>query len=134
LTDAQRRTDLFSIITYFHDLLDPALKRTPAHILRYPTDHSAEPYMKDHSLGPKPPAPIIGLLTSTPHALSTYLLGKGFIVRPVVPPTVPAGEERVRVCLRAGIGRDVVKRLVAAIEEWTRLQILDVTEGVRAKL
>lgn len=126
---------MFSIITYFHDLLDPVLKRTPSHILRYPTNHSAEPFTKDHPLGPKPPAPIIGLLTSTPHALSTYLLREGFIVRPVVPPTVPAGEERVRVCLRAGIGRDVVKKLVEAIEDWTILQIQDLpTQAIRAKL
>jgi len=47
-------------------------------------------------------------------------LEKGFIVRPVVPPTVPAGEERVRVCLRAGIEQAVIERLVQAIEEWTK--------------
>lgn len=95
--------------------------------------HSAEPFPQslDH-LDAKPPAPIIGLLTSTPHALSTYLLEKGFIVRPVVPPTVPAGEERVRVCLRAGIEPDVIKKLVQAIEEWTR-QAQD-SAVVKAKL
>jgi 8-amino-7-oxononanoate synthase len=96
-----------------------------------------EPFAKGLAhLESKPPAPIIGLLTSTPHALSTYLLAKGFIVRPVVPPTVPAGEERVRVCLRAGIERKVVERLVGAVEEWTILQARtrdDQTE-IRAKL
>jgi 8-amino-7-oxononanoate synthase len=132
----QRRKDLFSIITHFHDLLDPVLKRTPADVLRYPTDHSAEPFPRGLSIETKPPAPIVGLLTSTPHALSTFLLEKGFIVRPVVPPTVPPGEERVRVCLRAGIDRDVVKSLVGAIEEWTRLlvQNTQTRDGLRAKL
>lgn len=103
-----------SLIKYFHGLLDPVLQRqrTPAHILRYP------PAQCFASHAP-PPAPIIGLLTRTPHALSAHLLTQGFIVRPVVPPTVPPGEERVRVCLRAGIDQDVVKRLVAAIEQWT---------------
>jgi 8-amino-7-oxononanoate synthase len=129
----QRRTDLFSRITQFHDLLDPIIRRIPAHILRYPKTPSAEPFPQSLAhLDAKPPAPIIGLLTSTPHALSTYLLEKGFIVRPVVPPTVPAGEERVRVCLRAGIEQDVIKRLVQAIEEWTK-QAQD-SAVVKAKL
>jgi len=43
-------------------------------------------------------------------------------VRPVVPPTVPAGEERVRVCLRAGIERNVIAKLVEAIKQWTEMQ------------
>lgn len=112
---------MFSRIKQFHDLLDPIIRHTPAHVLRYPKTHSAEPF--PHTLAhldAKPPAPIIGLLTSTPHALSTYLLEKGFLVRPVVPPTVPVGEERVRVCLRAGIEQAVIERLVQAIEEWTK--------------
>lgn len=52
-------------------------------------------------------------------------------MRPVVPPTVPAGEERVRVCLRAGIERDVIDRLVQAIEEWTKTAE---SSSVKAKL
>ena len=54
-------------------------------------------------------------------------------MRPVVPPTVPAGEERVRVCLRAGIERDVIVRLVEAIRQWTELQVQE-TNVVKAKL
>lgn len=104
----------------------------PAHVLRYPKTLPAPPFPDGLAhLDAKPPAPIIGLLTSTPHALSTYLLEKGFIVRPVVPPTVPAGEERVRVCLRAGIERDVIGRLVQAIEEWTKTAE---SSSVKAKL
>jgi 8-amino-7-oxononanoate synthase len=119
----QRRSDLSSLITYFHDLLDPVLRRIPPQILRYPTYLSSAPFPKGLShLEPVPPTPIIGLLTATPHALSNFLLDKGFIVRPVVPPTVPVGEERVRVCLRSGIERGTVKKLVQAIEEWTGSQ------------
>lgn len=40
------------------------------------------------------------------------------MVRPVVPPTVPAGSERVRVCLHAGNTEGDVDRLVARIGEW----------------
>lgn len=53
-------------------------------------------------------------------------------MRPVVPPTVPAGEERVRVCLRAGIDQDVIDRLVQAIEEWTKQA--QVSAVVKARL
>ena len=60
----------------------------------------------------------MGLLTPTPHALSAFLLEKGFIIRPVVPPTVPPGGERIRICLRAGMQKEVLRRLVGALDEW----------------
>jgi 8-amino-7-oxononanoate synthase len=66
---------------------------------------------------------IIALLTRNPHALSAFLLEKGFIVRPVVPPTVPPGAERVRICLRAEIERDVVERLAEALAEWVEMKV-----------
>lgn len=56
-------------------------------------------------------------------------MDKGFIVRPVVPPTVPAGEERVRVCLRAGMDREVIRRLIRGVEEWTKVKINEEREG-----
>lgn len=49
-------------------------------------------------------------------------------MRPVVPPTVPPGEERVRVCLRADMDVNVVQRLVDALEEWVDRQ-LALSEG-----
>lgn len=39
-------------------------------------------------------------------------------MRPVVPPTVPPGEERVRVCLRADMEKETVARLVDALRQW----------------
>ena len=45
------------------------------------------------------------------------------IVRPVVPPTVPPGSERVRICLRAGMGEDVIRKLAVALEEWVEAKI-----------
>jgi 8-amino-7-oxononanoate synthase len=66
------------------------------------------------------------LLTSTPHALSNFLLQKGYIVRPVVPPTVPPGGERVRICLRAGMRKEVVEGLVDAIGEWVEGRVKEV--------
>ena len=40
------------------------------------------------------------------------------MVRPIVPPTVPEGTQRVRVCLHAGNTFQDVERLVAAIRDW----------------
>ena len=33
--------------------------------------------------------------------LATHLFGKGFFVRPILSPTVPAGKERIRICLHS---------------------------------
>lgn len=35
-----------------------------------------------------------------------------------MPPTVPEGTQRVRVCLHAGNTEEEVRRLVGALEEW----------------
>jgi 8-amino-7-oxononanoate synthase len=39
-------------------------------------------------------------------------------VRPIVPPTVPEGTQRVRVCLHAGNSRQDVEALVQRIRTW----------------
>lgn len=115
-----------SLINHFHALLDPLLRHTPSSILRYPPNQSPfHPTQPDSSVATEMkslPAPIIGLLTPTPHALSTFLLERGFIVRPVVPPTVPPGEERVRVCLRSGIEKTTIASLVDALRQWVESQ------------
>lgn len=40
------------------------------------------------------------------------------MVRPIVPPTVPEGTQRVRVCLHAGNSKQEVEVLVASIRAW----------------
>lgn len=45
------------------------------------------------------------------------------MIRAVVPPTVPWGTERVRVCLHAGNTLEEVERLVRVLEEWCDKQI-----------
>jgi len=47
------------------------------------------------------------------------------MVRPIVHPTVPRGEERVRVCLHAGNTMDEIRGLVERIKDWV--------EGERVK-
>jgi len=40
------------------------------------------------------------------------------MVRPIVPPTVPEGTQRVRVCLHAGNSFEDIESLVAKIRDW----------------
>ncbi|KAK8864359.1 hypothetical protein IAR55_001606 [Kwoniella newhampshirensis] len=129
----RRRKSLFDVSAYLHRLLADLLRTTPHSLLHLPPDpivpfpHSSSPYLLAD-----PASPILGLLTPTPHGLSAFLLERGFIVRPVVPPTVPPGGERVRICLRAGMKRSAIEGLVTALREWVELKT---TEGSwRAKL
>jgi 8-amino-7-oxononanoate synthase len=40
------------------------------------------------------------------------------MIRAVVPPTVPLGTERVRVCLHAGNTVVEIEKLLSVLEEW----------------
>ena len=42
----------------------------------------------------------------------------GFVVRAIVPPTVPKGTERVRVCLHAGNNLEEIDALIERIDQW----------------
>ncbi|KAI0809966.1 pyridoxal phosphate-dependent transferase [Xylaria sp. FL0064] len=46
-------------------------------------------------------SPIIPLLTNDPRSLARHCQKSGFMIRPIVAPTVPHGQERVRICLHA---------------------------------
>ncbi|WVW83853.1 hypothetical protein I302_105875 [Kwoniella bestiolae CBS 10118] len=128
----QRRQSLMVLSSHIRTLLDQLLSRTPPKILHLPPDPII-PFPNASILPPIPGSPILGLLTPTPHALAAFLLDKGFIVRPVVPPTVPPGGERVRICLRAGMEKGVIERLVDALGEWVEMRLAE-GKQVRAKL
>ncbi|KFH45670.1 putative 8-amino-7-oxononanoate synthase-like protein [Hapsidospora chrysogenum ATCC 11550] len=65
-----------------------------------------------------PESPIIPLFTAHARSLAEYLQRRGFMVRPIVAPTVPAGTDRVRLCLHAGNTMEEVQGLCKAIDEW----------------
>ncbi|KAL2427130.1 8-amino-7-oxononanoate synthase [Exophiala dermatitidis] len=65
-----------------------------------------------------PESPIFALLSPHPRSLASYCQAAGFIVRPVVAPTVPAGTERVRVCLHSGNTVEQIDNLVACVKTW----------------
>ncbi|GAA6003078.1 aminotransferase class I/II-fold pyridoxal phosphate-dependent enzyme [Rhodotorula paludigena] len=61
---------------------------------------------------------ILPLLTPSPRPLATFLRERGFLVRPITYPTVPRGEERVRVCLHAGNTEEEVEGLCEGVRAW----------------
>lgn len=63
-------------------------------------------------------SPIIALYTSHPRSLARHCQLRGFIVRPIVAPTVPSGTDRVRLCLHAGNTVAEVRLLCEAIDAW----------------
>lgn len=66
----------------------------------------------------KPRSPVIPLLTSRPRNLAKHCQQKGFMVRPIVAPTVPKGQERIRICLHAKNSMVEVNGLMEAVEQW----------------
>lgn len=68
-----------------------------------------------------PQSPIFALLTPEPRSLAKFCQDGGFMIRPIVPPTVPEGTQRVRVCLHAGNSFEDVERLVARIGKWLKV-------------
>jgi 8-amino-7-oxononanoate synthase len=83
-----------------------------------------------------PQSPIFSMQLGRPRVLASFLQGKGMTVRAVVPPTVPVGTDRVRICLHAGNTVVEVEKLVQALRTWCDSQAveLDPEEALRAKL
>lgn len=102
------QTKLFSLISYFHTLLlEMQHDLKPHHLLCVPEIC--------------PPSPIFSILSSEPRGLAVFCQQAGFVVRPIVPPTVPAGAERIRVCLHAENTVEEVEALVRRIREWVKV-------------
>lgn len=70
-----------------------------------------------------PKSPIVPLFTSHPRSLARHCQQRGFMVRPIVAPTVPVGSERVRICLHAGNTVVEVEALARAVEEWLEMRM-----------
>lgn len=115
---------LFMLIDTLHDELQRI--RAPSSLLTIPPEC--------------PKSPIFALLTSHPRELAKHCQDAGFLVRAVVPPTVPTGTERVRVCLHAGNTEVEIAKLVRHVQEWVDerrkvvLEYADATGELVAKL
>lgn len=105
---SELQNKLFSLISHLYSLLVKMQEDVkPYHLLCVPDSC--------------PPSPIFSILSSEPRSLAAFCQQAGFIVRPIVPPTVPAGAERIRVCLHAGNTVQEVEALVAKIRDWVKV-------------
>ncbi|KAI1101761.1 PLP-dependent transferase [Jackrogersella minutella] len=68
-------------------------------------------------------SPIIPVFTAYPRHLADHCQRSGFMVRPIVAPTVPAGSERVRICLHSANTTEQIDGLCSAIEMWVQDQM-----------
>ncbi|EUC32789.1 hypothetical protein COCCADRAFT_97732 [Bipolaris zeicola 26-R-13] len=75
-----------------------------------------------------PRSPIFAVQLVNPKALASSLQEQGMMVRAVVSPTVPAGTERVRICLHAGNTMEEIEKLVLALKRWCESQAEENTE------
>ena len=112
LTQLKLQSHLQYIIQHFQSQLEQLLQEChqPGNanpLLRLEADHD-------------PQSPIFALLTPYPRELAAFCQRSLFVVRPIVPPTVPAGGERVRVCLHAGNTIEEIDGFVDLVAKWMR--------------
>ncbi|KAN0063490.1 hypothetical protein ACQY0O_003937 [Thecaphora frezii] len=68
------------------------------------------------------PSPIVPLLTCDARPLAAWLRQHGLLARPICYPTVPKGEDRVRICLHADNAEHDVDRLVECVRTWVMMR------------
>lgn len=64
------------------------------------------------------PSPIVPVLTSRARELAAYLRANGLLARPICYPTVPKGEDRVRICVHADNTKSDIDRLIDSVRSW----------------
>ncbi|SPO21680.1 related to 8-amino-7-oxononanoate synthase [Ustilago trichophora] len=64
------------------------------------------------------PSPIIPLLTAHARDLAAHLRANGLLARPICYPTVPKGEDRVRICVHADNTEEDIDRLINCVRQW----------------
>ncbi|KAL4967418.1 aminotransferase class I/II-fold pyridoxal phosphate-dependent enzyme [Aspergillus stella-maris] len=63
-------------------------------------------------------SPIFSLRSHVPRQLAGFCQQEGYTVRAIMPPTVPEGQERVRVCLHAANTTQEIDGLIGVIDKW----------------
>lgn len=102
---------------------DPARRRLGALVRHVRARLSALDSRVATTGSPSSSSPILPVFTSQARSLAAFCRGKGYMVRPIVAPTVPPGTDRVRVCLHAGNTLEECEGLCEAIEAWVRGQL-----------
>lgn len=81
----------------------------------------------------RPQSAISFAMSSRPKELAAFCQSRGFVVRGIVPPTVPAGTERIRICLHAGNTSEQIDALVRTIREWVESERI-ASDGAKHEL
>lgn len=78
----------------------------------------------------RPQSAISYVMCSQSKRLAAYCQSRGFVVRGIVPPTVPSGTDRIRICVHAGNSSEQIELLVDSIRSWveTEKRASEVTE------
>ncbi|KAI0204335.1 PLP-dependent transferase [Astrocystis sublimbata] len=63
-------------------------------------------------------SPIVPIFTKYPKSLARHCQESGFMIRPIVAPTVPLGQERIRICIHAANTIEQIDGLCSAIGAW----------------
>ena len=98
---------LSELISLTHDSLKSICAAYP-HVIQAPEE--------------APRSPILPVFTSNARDLAQFCQERGSMVRPIVPPTVPQGGERIRICLHANNTVQEVEALVQLIQSWAMSQ------------
>ena len=67
-----------------------------------------------------PTSPIFSLCSPNPRSLALTCQKAGLVVRAIMPPTVPKGGQRARVCLHTDNTEQDIDRLVTVIAQWIK--------------
>ncbi|EFY92135.1 hypothetical protein J3458_004342 [Metarhizium acridum] len=97
------------------------MQETHALLLSVCEKHNPPPQLFRINTSP-PESPIIPLFSAQSRSLARHCQQRGYMVRPIVAPTVPKGTDRVRLCLHAANTGSEVRGLCMAIEEWLEQQ------------
>ncbi|KDN37934.1 PLP-dependent transferase [Tilletiaria anomala UBC 951] len=80
------------------------------------------------------PSPIVPLLSPRPKALAAFLQQEGrMIVRGITYPTVPKGQDRVRICVHASNTEEDIRALAHLIHDWRRKENGSLCPSVAAR-
>lgn len=110
ISNLQLSQNLKALTTHLHSQLQLLLDNMP--------NTNETPLLSIPSSPPQ--SPIFSLLTPHPKQLAAYCQQHGFVVRGIVPPTVPEGAERVRICLHAGNTVEEIDGLVGVVGMWAK--------------
>lgn len=80
------------------------------------------------------PSPIVPILTPYARELAAHLREHGFLARSICYPTVPKGEDRVRICVHADNRPQDVVALASCVREWSAREVERSREKDSARL